>query len=175
MKHIRGSLKIPIILCWTLFIFHFIYLLILFILKKYISLLYLITDIEILLNLEFTALFITLSNHKNNYTFYIISFVLSIIDVLFILFGIFIIIFSFIEKEALYNFIKPEPWIEKEGKSWIGGLLIFEKIVDLFPLVVLIIYFRKLKKSLGSIDPRSLSVNDDAIIADVDADNDKLI
>ena len=79
------------------------------------------------------------------------------------------------EKEALYNFIKPEPWIEKEGKSWIGGLLIFEKIVDLFPLVMLIIYFRKLKKSLGSIDPRSLSVNDDAIIADVDADNDKLI
>ena len=175
MKHIRGLLKFPIISFWVLFSLHFIYLLILFLLKKYISLLYLIIDIEILLNLEFTALFITLSNHKNNYTFYIISFVLSIINVIFILFGIFIIFFSFMEKEALYNFIKPEPWIEKEGKTWIGALLILGKIVDLSPLITLIIYFKKLKKSLGSIDPRSLSVNDDAIITDLDLDNDKLI
>ena len=175
MKQIRGSLKCPIISFWLLFIFHFIYLLIIFILKKYISLLYLITDIEILLNLEFTALFITLSNYKNNYSFYIISFILSIADVIFILFGIFIIIFSFMEKDALYNFINPEPWIEKGGKTWIGALLIFEKVIDLSPLIIIIVYLKKLKKPLGSIDPRTLSVNDDAIIQDSDVDNDKLI
>ena len=175
MKHIRGLLKCPMITLWILFGLHFIYLLILFIIKKYISLVYLIIDIAILLILEFTALFITLSNHKNNYTFFLISLVLSVINALCILFAIFIIIFAIFEKEKLYNFIRPEPWIENEGKSWVGVVMVLEKLICLPPLIILIIYLRKIREKSGSIDPRTISINDEEIIAVDDPDNDKLI
>ena len=132
MKTVGGLLKCPMISLWVLFALHFIYLLLIFILKKYISLVYLIIDIAILLDLEF----------------------------------IFIIIFSFFEKETLYNFIKPEPWIEKDGKAWIGIILIIGKIIDLFPLIILSKYCGKIRKTSGSIEPMKIDYFNNPIIGE---------
>ena len=166
MATVGGLLKCPMISLWVLFALHFIYLLLIFILKKYISLVYLIIDIAILLDLELTALFISLSHKRNKYNFYLISFALSIINFLCDLFGIFIIIFSFFEKETLYNFIKPEPWIEKDGKAWIGIILIIGKIIDLFPLIILSKYCGKIRKTSGSIEPMKINYFNKPIIGE---------
>ena len=175
MRHIRGTLKLPIITFWSLFFLHFIYLALLYGFKKYISLIYLILDIEVLFNIEFTALFTTLSDKRNNLTFYKISLILSIINTLVIFFSIFIIVSVFFVKDTSIDFIKVEPWIETDEKiKWIGVLLIIGKVIDLLPLIILIIYLKRLGTSLGIIDPRSLS-EEDSLPQNLNNDDDALI
>ena len=174
IKHISGALKCPMISFWVLFGLHFLYLTLILILNGYVSLIYLILDIEILFYLQFTALFITLSHMNNKYNLFIISFVISIINAIIIAFSIFIIIYSFFVKSSSKNFINPESWIEDKGKEWIGIFLIIGKLTNLIPLMVIIIYLKKLGKSSGSINPSRLSKSEDAIIADYESDENTL-
>ena len=173
MRHIKGTLKCPMITFWIFFAIHFIYLVIIFSLKKYISLTYLILDIEILFNIEITALFTTLSNSKNNVTLYKTSLALSNFNALVTLYMIFLTVFAFFAKETLIDFINAEPWIEKDCKQWMGLLLIFEKIIFLIPCIILIIFLKRLSTPLGEIEPRNLTLNKDKIA--LEPDDDKLI
>ena len=111
---------------------------------------------------------------NNKYNLFIISFVISIINAIIIAFSIFIIIYSFFVKSSSKNFINPESWIEDKGKEWIGIFLIIGKLTNLIPLMVIIIYLKKLGKSSGSINPSRLSTSEDAIIADYESDENTL-
>ena len=162
VRILKGKLKCPIITLWIVFGIHLTYLIVVFALKKYISLIYLILDIEILFNVQLAALFVTLSDHKNNFKLYLISFFMSLINTLVILLSIFIITYAFFYKTRLIEFINAEPWIKNEGNIWIGGSFIFEKVFEIIPLIILSIYFKNIGKSLGVIEPGN--INDDNML-----------
>ena len=177
MKLFRGKLKCPMILVWICFAIQIIYLVIIYCLKKYISFLYLILDVEILFNIEITSLFITISNYKdnNNYIYFIISLILSIINVPVILYSLFIVIFAFFKKDLWGNFIKSEPWVEIDGITWMGILFIIEKIIGIIPFIILLIYLKNGGNSVGKINQRLTSINEGEIIGVKEEDEDKLI
>ena len=176
MKHISGALKCPIATFWVLFCFHFLYLGLFCGLKQeYISLLYLLLDVVILFSIEISALFIALSNNKNSYNFFIISFVFSILNALAILFSISIIAFVFFVKNSQQNFMNPNPTIENNGNILKGIVLIIGKLIEIIPLIILIYYYRKLGGSSGSIDSRNISIDEDIIVANLDTNDDQLI
>ena len=176
MKHISGALKCPIATFWGLFCLHFLYIGLFYgLTQEYISFLYLILDVVILFSIEISALFITLSNNKNSYNFFIISFVFSIINALAILFSISIIAFVFFVKDSPQNFMNPNPTMENNGNIFKGILLIIEKIIEIIPLIILFYYYRKLGGSSGSIHSRNISIDDDIIVANMDTNDDQLI
>ena len=176
MKHISGALKCPIATFWGLFCLHFLYIGLFYgLTQEYISWLYLILDVVILLSIEISALFITLSNNKNSYNFFIISFVFSIINALAILFSISIIAFVFFVKDSPQNFMNPNPTMENNGNIFKGILLIIGKIIEIIPLIILFYYYRKLGGSSGSIHSRNISIDDDIIVANMDINDDQLI
>ena len=174
INHISGALKCPMIAFWVLFGLHFLYLTLILILKKYLSLIYLILDIETLFYTQITAILITISNMYNKYKLFMISFIMSIINAIFILFAIFIVIFTFYVKNSLHKFINPEPWTEEEGKAWIGIFLIIQKLIYLIPLIVIIIYYKNLGKSSGYIDPNQIIPKQDSLLADEESDENTL-
>ncbi len=171
MIQVRGKLKCPLIICWLIFGLNLLYLLIIFLLRKYISLLFLILDIEILFNIEVVAILLTIGNRIDQYILFQISFILTIVNLTVILFSIFIIIFAFFDKKSLSHFIIVEPWIVMDGKSWMGVLFIFVKFIEIIPFVLLIISKKKLSNPVGVI--RALSINGEEALAN--KNDDKLI
>ena len=143
-RQISGALKVPIFLCWILFALHFIYIGVFHgILKKLINLYDVIIDVYLLFSIEAIAILLTLSNYRNKYNLFIISFIISIVNTIAILFYIFIIVFSFFITNKLDNFINPDNWIKKED-WYIGLILLLIKLVEILPLLIIIIYKVKL-------------------------------
>ena len=155
-RQISGALKVPMFLCWILFALHFIYIVVFHgILKKLINLYDVIIDVYLLFSIEAIAILLTLSNYRNKYNLFIISFIISIVNTIAILFYIFIIVFSFFITNKLDNFINPDNWIKKE--DWYIGLrLLLIKLVEILPLLIIIIYKVKLDASVGTINPQSI-------------------
>ena len=177
-RQISGALKVPMFLCWILFALHFIYIGVFHgILKKLINLYDVIIDVYLLFSIEAIAILLTLSNYRNKYNLFIISFIISIVNTLTILFYIFIIIFTFFITNKLDKFINPDNWIKKED-WYIGLILLLIKIVEILPLLIIIIYKVKLEASVGTINPQSIEkgeiVKNNNRDDDYDDDDDEL-
>ena len=155
-RQIAGVLKIPMIICWIFFGIHFIYIGFYHgIWKKYIDIYDIIIDIYLLFSIEAIAVLLTLSNTRNNFLFFKISLIISMVNIAFILFYIFIVIFSFFVDDKMTSFIDAEDWI-KTSSNWKGVLLIIIKVIEMLPLLIIYIYKRILEGSVGTINPQNL-------------------
>ena len=85
-----GKIQCPMIVVWVVYSIQFIYLFVVYALSHYISMLSLILDIEILFNLQISALFLLISEEKNKYNLFIAAFIMSIVNSAIILFSIII-------------------------------------------------------------------------------------
>ena len=158
-RQIRGALICPMVSCWIIFSIQFIYIGVFHgILRKFLSLWDIIMDVVLLFSIEAIAVFITLSNNRNNYTFFKISFIVSIINVFLILFYIFLVVFAFYlgnnKNLSFFNDKKgnfPNLDNEKLTLNLLFILLICIKVIELLPLVILIVYMKKLESSVGTI------------------------
>ena len=155
-RQIGGALKVPMILCWIFFAIHFAYIgLYHGYYKKYIDIYDIIIDVFLLFSIEAIAVLLTLSNNRNNFTLFKISLIISIVNALFILFYIFIVVFSFFIRGKMKSFIKAEAWIKKDD-WWKGLILIIIKAIELLPLIIIIIYQRKIDSPVGTINPQKI-------------------
>jgi len=156
-RHIFGVLKIPMIICWIFFGLHFVYILFYHgIWEKYIDIYDVIIDTYLLFSLEAIAVLLTLSNFRNNFLFFLLSFYISIANVIFILFYIFIIVFSFFIDDKLEDFIDAEDWVKDDW--WKGLVLLIIKVVEALPLCIIYIFKRMLAGPLGAImNPQAIS------------------
>ena len=155
-RQIAGVLKVPMIFCWIFFAMHFTYIgLYHGIWKRYIDIYDIIIDVFLLFSIEVIAVLLTLSNNRNNFTLFKIAFILSIVNALFILFYIFIVVFSFFVRGKMKKFIKAETWITKDD-WWKGLILIVIKIFELLPLIIIIVYQRKIESPVGTINPQNI-------------------
>ena len=155
---VKGKIKCPMIVLWVLFSMHFLYLFVIFGLTEYISVLNVIFDVEILFNLQLTALFLTLSEDKDNYTYFLVSFIMSIINSAIIFFSIIITILAFYKRDKFINFIKPEPWLKDGGIGYIGAIFIVIKVIEFLPLILLSFYFKRIKTFLSTIESQKLNI-----------------
>ena len=164
-RQIRGALICPMVSCWIIFSIQFIYIGVFHgILRKFLSLWDIIMDVVLLFSIEAIAVFITLSNNRNNYTFFKISFIVSIINVFLILFYIFLVVVAFFlgnnKNLSFFNDKKgnfPNLDNEKLTLNLLFILLICIKVIELLPLVILIVYMKKLESSVGTINPENIS------------------
>ena len=151
-RHLSGLLTCPMITCWVFFGMHFIFIgLFHGIFRKYIDIYDVILNIVLLFTIEAIAVFLTLSNSRNNYKFLLISLLISSVNIILILFSIFVYVFSFFLKDKLKSFIKAESWLEKEGEWWKGTLLIVLKVIECLPFIIILIYKKKADSSPGII------------------------
>ena len=164
IRIISGKIQCPMIVIWILFSIHFIYLFVAYGLSKYISLLHLILDIEILFNLQISALFLLISEEKNKYNLFVASFIMSIVNSAIILFSIIIIILAFFKKDNVANVISSEPWIKVEGYRYIGAIFIVIKIIEFVQSILLTFYYKRIKISLSMIESDNLIVGDENIL-----------
>ena len=171
---VKGKIKCPMILLWVLFSMHFIYLFLVFAFIKYISLLNVILDIEILFNLQLTALFLTLSDDKDNYTYFLVSFIMSLINSAVILFSIIIIIMAVYKRDQFFNFIKGEPWLKDEGIGYIGAIYIVIKIIEFLPAILLTFYFKRIKSFLTTIETQKININSGNVVMSEKQDDNAL-
>ena len=162
-RNLSGLLTCPMIACWIFFGIHFIFIgLFHGIFKKYIDLYDIIIDVVLLFTIEAIAVLLTLSNNRNNYTLLKLSLIISIINMILILFSIFVYAFSFFLKDKLKSFINAESWVEKEADWWKGTLLIAIKIIECLPFIIIIIYKKKADSSPGTIYKENAPIiNDD--------------
>ena len=174
-RQIGGALTCPVVACWIIFSIHFIYIGVFHgILHYFLSLWDMITDVVLLFSIEAIAVLITLSNSRNNYTFFKISLIVSIINVFFILFYIFLVVtIIFIKSESLKFFEDKNNNTKDDIGKWQGSLLIAIKVIELLPLVILIIYMKKLGSSVGTINPENISGH--IIEKDKEEDDDELL
>ena len=56
LRIVSGKIQCPMTVIWILFSIHFLYLFVVYVLSIYISMLYIILDIEILFNLQISAI-----------------------------------------------------------------------------------------------------------------------
>ena len=161
-RQVSGGLKIPMILCWLFFGLHFIYIGVFHGIMRYLINLYdVIIDVYLLFSIEAIAVLLTLSNYRNKYILFVISFIISIINTICILFYIFIIVFSFFITNKLEKFINPDKtWIKKED-WWKGLILLLIKLVEILPLVIIILYKYKLEGPVGTINPGPIIKKED--------------
>ena len=142
----------------AIFTIHFIYIGIFHgIFKKYLCIFDIIVDVILLFTLESIGILITLNNNRNNYKFFTISLIISYVNIPLILFSIFIIIFTlFIKNTAVDKFLKPqEEWPYIAGEIC-QGLLIILKLIEASPVIILIIWKRKLESPVGTINPETI-------------------
>ena len=160
-RQIGGSLTCPVVGCWIIFAIQFIYMGIFHGLHRlFLSIWEIFIDIILLFSIEAIAVFITLSNSRNNYTFFKISFIVSIVNVLFILFYVFLVVVTFfIKYDTLAIFKAERNWPEYKGETWQAIILIVIKAIELLPLVLLIVVMKKLGSSVGTINPENLTGN----------------
>ena len=156
-RHIFGVLKIPMIICWIFFGLHFIYILVYHgVWEKYIDIYDVIIDTYLLFSLEAIAVLLTLSNFRNNFLFFLLSFYISIANLVFILFYIFIIVFSFFIDDKMEDFIDAEDWVKDDW--WKGLILLIIKVIEALPLGIIYFFKRMLAGPLGAImNPQSIS------------------
>ena len=151
--HTQSALKIPMIISWSLFGLHFIYIGVFHgFMKKYISIWDIIIDVILLFSLEAISVLLTLSNKKDNLIFFKISFVISIVNIVLILFYIFVVVFIYFVKDKMEDLIKPEDWPKDEGRQWHGVVLILIKIFETFPLFAMILSQKKFEGPAGVIN-----------------------
>ena len=131
----------------------------------------LILDIEILFNLQISALFLFISEEKNKYNLFFASFIMSIVNSAIILLSIIIIILAFFKKDKVSNAISSEPWIKIEGYGYIGGLFIAVKIIEFLPSILLSLYYKRIKNSLSMIESDSLMVGDENLLVNEKRDD----
>ena len=158
-RQIGGALTCPMVGCWIIFSLHFIYIGVFHgFLKYFLSLWDMITDVVLLFSIEAIAVLITLSNSRNNYTFFKISFIVSIINVFLILFYIFLVItIIFSENKDLKIFEDKNNNTKGKLEKWQGVLLIAIKVIELLPLAILIVYMKKLASPVGTINPENIA------------------
>ena len=166
-RQIAGTLKCPVYSCWFFFVMHFFFMALFHgYYGKYIDLGDIIIDVVLLFSIEAIAVLLTLSNSKNNYKLFITSLIISVINLLIILSSIFIYTFSFFLIDNKVNeFLNPDDWVNKEKWLWLGASLIAIKVLEIFPLFIIIIYKKKMDSPLGTIVPQN---PDDKLLADED-------
>ena len=152
-RQIGGALVCPVVSCWIFFIMHFAFIGVFHgLMQLYINIYDIIIDVVLLFSMEAIAVLLTLSNNRNNYSLFNISLIVSIINLLVVLFSIFIYTFSFFAKNILTGFINAEDWLKTKGDWWVGALLIGLKVLEIVPLFIIILYKRKMEGPVGTID-----------------------
>ena len=154
-KHIRGAITFPILCTWILFILQFVFMGLGEIWKKInITYLDIIINIILLFSLESIAVFLTLSSRKENYLLYKAAFGISIFNVIFILISIIVSILAFFYPLKIHKIINNEEMSKETGSLkvliFIGIVLI--RLIEIFPLIFIIIYFGKISGEAGTID-----------------------
>ena len=178
LRIVSGKIQCPMIVVWVLYSIQFIYLFvvyalkfILYLIKRYISMLSLILDIEILFNLQISALFLLISEEKNKYNLFVASFIMSIVNSAIILFSIIIIILAFFKKDNVANVISSEPWIKVEGYRYIGAIFIVIKIIEFVQSILLTFYYKRIKNSLSLIESDNLIVGEENVLVNEKPDD----
>ena len=171
LRIVSGKIQCPMIVIWILFSIHFLYLFVVYVLSIYISMLNLILDIEILFNLQISAIFLLISEEKNKYNLFFASFIMAIFNSAIILLSIIIIILAFFKKDKVAYAISSEPWIKEEGKGYIGGIFIVIKIVEFIQSILLTLYYKRIKNSLSMIESDNMIVGDENILVNEKRDD----
>ena len=171
LRIVSGKIQCPMIVVWVLYSIQFIYLFVVYALSHYISMLSLILDIEILFNLQISALFLLISEEKNKYNLFIAAFIMSIVNSAIILFSIIIIILAFFKKDKVSKTISSEPWINIEGHGYIGGIYITIKIIEFIPAILLSLYYKRIKNSLSMIESDNLIVGEENVLVNEKPDD----
>ena len=155
-RQIGGALKCQFITCWIIFSIHFIYIGFFHgIFQKNICVLDISIDIILLFTIESISVLVTLSNSQNNFIFFTIAIILSVINVILNLIYIIIVVyFIFMKKEN--EFIEAELWPLYQANNLHGILLIVIKVIEMIPLLVLIVAKIKIESSVGNINPENI-------------------
>ena len=139
--------KIPKIICWIIFVIHFIFLIGFHGHLNYNKSPYdIILDIVDLIILQSITLFIVLSEIHNSYVFYKYAFFFSILNLLAILLSI-PNYFSCLCKVSIFKCN-----LDCKQKYLLSILILFLKIIEICPLFIIINLSSKIKKNPGNIE-----------------------
>ena len=152
---IHGNIKCLLAICWIAL---FIQNLLLYF-TVYISYLEFIFNILLTLSLNLIAVLLSIANNLNSkkiYTFFKMSFILSIVNFGVSILSILVVLFAFNNK--LRGILKTSPTTEAlyDLQKYIyGGIILFTRFMEFLPFLIFLCYIKPiLKKHKGTINER---------------------